>query len=67
MQKLLKLTIKPLWNGGQEIEGTLENGERVKLASKDEALAFLVEKINAQGFELSRGPRQEFQRLTINK
>ena len=68
MDTIIRIGVRSKWNGGYEFEATLENGERVKIGASehDAFLSFIVAKINERGFTLSRGPRQEYQRLTIN-
>lgn len=65
--QIKNIYIKTLYGGGYELRATMEDGQTVVIEDGARALAMLSDSMNARGFTLERKPRQEYQRLTINK
>lgn len=66
MPNLLKVDIIAGYNGTIKIRGTMEDGEHV-IIDANEAETLLASAVIARGFSLSRAPRQQYNRVVLNK
>lgn len=66
MPTLTNVSIVAGYNGEIKIKGSMEDGE-VVIIDRQQAEALLTSAIIAHGFSLARSPRQQYNRVVLNK